>query len=72
MGRSFRNVRQAQAVRAFCRAGGVQRQGKGSHQLVKMPNGRNLAIPSGVLKVGLLRRLIKLADLTEEEFAQHL
>jgi hypothetical protein len=37
-----------------------------------MPNGRNLAVPSGVLKIGLLQRLIKLADLTEEEFVRHL
>jgi len=33
-----------------------------------MPNGRNLAIPSGVLKIGLLKHLIKMADINEEKF----
>lgn len=42
--------------------------GKGSHQVVTMPNGRHLSIPAGVLKVGLLKHLIKMADITEEEF----
>jgi len=64
----LRNVRQQQAARAFVRAGGRQRAGKGSHQLVTMPNGRHLSIPAGVLKVGLLKHLIKMADISEEEF----
>jgi hypothetical protein len=33
-----------------------------------MPNGRNLSVPSGVLRIGLLQRLIERADLTEDEF----
>jgi hypothetical protein len=35
-----------------------------------MPNGRNLAVPHGVLRIGLLRRLIKYADLSEEQFVE--
>jgi predicted RNA binding protein YcfA (HicA-like mRNA interferase family) len=55
-------------VRAFVNAGGTERKGKGSHRVVKMPNGKLISLPSGVLKVGLLRHQIKLAGLTEEEF----
>lgn len=33
-----------------------------------MPNGRNLSIPSGVVKVGLLKKAIHNGDCTEEEF----
>jgi predicted RNA binding protein YcfA (HicA-like mRNA interferase family) len=65
---TLRNVRQEDAIRAFLRAGGQERQGKGSHRIVRMPNGRNLAIPSGVLKIGLLKHLIKMADINEEKF----
>ena len=68
MSPTLRNVRQEQAVRAFVRAGGRLRTGKGSHQVVTTPNGRNLSVPSGVLKVGLLKHLIKMADISEEEF----
>ena len=65
---SLRNVQQEPAVRAFIKAGGQERQGKGSHRIVRMPNGRTLAIPSGVLKIGLLKHLIKTADINEEKF----
>ena len=64
----LRSVNQARALAAFRRAGGVERSGKGSHRVIKMPNGRILSIPSGTLKIGLLMHLIKAADLTEEEF----
>lgn len=50
------------------RLGGLEREGKGSHRVVKMPNGRNLSIPSGVVKVGLLKKAIHNGDCTEEEF----
>jgi predicted RNA binding protein YcfA (HicA-like mRNA interferase family) len=65
---SLRNVRQEQAVKAFVSAGGVERTGKGSHRVVKMPNGKLISLPAGVLKTGLLRHQIKLAGLSEEEF----
>ena len=48
--------------------GGQERKGKGSHRVVKMPNGLNLAIPSGPLKVGLLHSLIRKAESSVEEF----
>ena len=53
---------------AFVRLGGRERKGKGSHRVVKMPNGRNLSIPSGIVKVGLLKNTIRNADCTDEEF----
>jgi len=65
---SLRNVQQEPAVRAFIKAGGQERQGKGSHRVIKMPNGRNLSVPSGVIKIGLLKHLVKMAEITEEEF----
>ncbi len=54
-------------MRAFVRLGGVQRPGKGSHRVVNM-NGYNLSVPAGILKVGLLKRLINLSGRTESEF----
>jgi len=33
-----------------------------------MPNGKNLSVPAGVLGIGLLKRLIRLADMTDEQF----
>ena len=71
MRRSLRNIRQQEAVRTFVRLGGVERRGKGSHRVVNM-NSMNLSIPHGILKEGLLRRLIKIAGLTEEEFLEAL
>lgn len=67
MAKSLRNVRQAEAIRAFVRLGGVERQGKGSQRVISM-NGRTLSVPSGTLKVGLLNNLIKVAGLTPEQF----
>ena len=67
----MKNVRQDEAVRAFVRLGGEERRGKGSHRIVKM-NGYTLSVPHGILKVGLLRRLIKLSGKTEREFQENL
>lgn len=72
MARLPRDVPQAAAVAAFVRAGGRERRGKGSHRVVKMPNGKNISLPSGLLKAGLLQRAIRLADLTVEEFIEQL
>ena len=71
MRRSLRNVRQREAVQAFVRLGGTLRQGKGSHKVVNL-NGMNLSIPKGVLKEGLLRRLIQISGVTEEDFLREL
>jgi len=64
---SLRNVRQREAIRAFVRLGGVERKGKGSHRIVSM-NQANLSIPHGILKEGLLRRLIELSGFSVEDF----
>ena len=64
----FRDIRQSEAVRAFVKLGGVERAGKGSHRVVKMPNGVNVSVPAGIVKVGLLKSLIKSAECSEERF----
>jgi len=57
------------AIRAFAKAGGDVRQGKGDHVNIKMPNGTLITIPVPKdLKIGLLKAAIKKAGLTEEEF----
>ena len=68
---SLRNIRQREAVQAFIKLGGVERKGKGSHKVVNI-NNVNLSIPHGILKEGLLRRLIKIAGVTVEEFMDKL
>lgn len=66
----LRNIRPLDAVRAFERAGGERRQGKGSHANVKMPNGFVVTIPTNKspVKVGVLLDMIKGAELTPDEF----
>ena len=57
------------AIKAFEKAGGERRSGKGSHVNIKMPNGQIITIPShGEVKMGLLLAAIKKAGLTIEEF----
>jgi predicted RNA binding protein YcfA (HicA-like mRNA interferase family) len=68
----FRSVRARDAIRALERAGGVVRQGKGSHVNIKMPNGQIITL-SGTrepVKVGLLKAMVRKAGLSEEEFAR--
>jgi predicted RNA binding protein YcfA (HicA-like mRNA interferase family) len=57
-------------IRALVRAGGVAvpRRGKGSHRVVKMPNGRRITVPAGRLRVGTLSDIIKESGLTIDEF----
>ena len=69
---TLRDIPQRDAVRAFVRLGGLERTGKGSHRVVKAANGRNLSIPSGPLRIGLLRRLIRIAEVTDDDFVQAL
>jgi predicted RNA binding protein YcfA (HicA-like mRNA interferase family) len=65
----FRNVKGKDAIKAFVKAGGIQRTGKGDHVNVKMPNGQIITISnSKVLKIGLLKAAIRKAGLTDEEF----
>ena len=69
MKRSLRGIKGRDAVKAFVRAGGKVRKGKGDHINIKMPNGQLITIPvSKELKIGLLKNVIKRAGLTEEEF----
>ena len=65
----LRGIRGKKAIKAFVKAGGIERKGKGDHVNVKMPNGQIITIPSSkVLKIGLLKAVIKKAGLAEEEF----
>jgi len=69
MGRELRGVRGKDTIKAFVRAGGIERPGKGDHINIKMPNGMIITVPDkGELKVGLLRSVIHKAGLTEEQF----
>lgn len=69
MGRQLRGIKGKEAVKAFIRAGGIIRPGKGDHVNIKMPNGMIITIPGrGELKVGLLKSAIRKADLNEEQF----
>jgi predicted RNA binding protein YcfA (HicA-like mRNA interferase family) len=64
-----RDIKPEEALKAFEKAGGVRRGGKGSHASVKMPNGQLVTIPChGTLKVGLLITAIKKAGLTVQQF----
>ena len=67
---SLRNIRQKDATKALIRMGGEERTGKGSHRIVNL-NGNNLSVPAGVLKTGLIKRLIKLSGRTEREFLEN-
>jgi len=65
----LRGIHGRDAIKAFIRAGGIEKGGKGDHINVKMPNGQIITIPrSKELKIGLLRAALKKAGLTEEEF----
>jgi len=66
----LRDIRPADAIRAFERAGGERRQGKGSHANVKMPNGYVVTIPTSKspVRIGVLLTAIKGAGLTPDAF----
>jgi len=65
----LRGIKGKEAIKAFVKAGGIERGGKGDHVNVKMPNGQIVTIPSSKeLKIGLLKAALKKAGLTEEEF----
>ncbi|GBC96362.1 hypothetical protein HRbin16_02164 [bacterium HR16] len=72
-GRQLRGLKGEEVVKAFERAGGVVRKGKGSHVNIKMPNGALITIPMAAeVKVGLLKAAIHRAGLSEEEFISFL
>mgnify|MGYP003395835426 CR=1 FL=1 len=69
-GRQLRGIKGEEAVKAFVKAGGVERKGKGDHVNIKMPNGQLVTIPvRGEMKIGLLKAAIRKAGLTEEDFS---
>ena len=69
----LRGLKGRDAVKAFVRAGGTARQGKGDHVNIKMPNSQLITIPvSKELKIGLLKAAIRKSGISEEEFLQHL
>jgi len=69
MGKQLRGIKGKEAVKAFLKAGGVSKGGKGDQVNIKMPNGLIITIPqSGELKIGLIKNAIKKAGLTEEQF----
>ena len=60
MTRKLRGVKGKDAVKAFLKAGGELRHGKGDHINIKMPNGMIVTIPgTGELRIGLLQAAIK-------------
>ena len=73
MGRELRGIKGREAIKAFLRAGGTERPGKGDHVNIKMPNGIIITIPGkGELKIGLLKSAIHKAGLTENQFLDFL
>lgn len=65
----LRGIKGRTAIKAFVKAGGILRKGKGDHVNIKMPNCQIITIPSSKeLKIGLLKAAIKKAGLSEEEF----
>jgi predicted RNA binding protein YcfA (HicA-like mRNA interferase family) len=73
MGRELRGIKGRDAIKAFLRAGGTKRPGKGDHVNIKMVNGIIITIPGkGELKIGLLKSAIHKAGLTEDQFLDFL
>ena len=71
MGKQLRGIKGREAVKAFIRAGGMKRPGRGDHVNIKMPNGMIITIPGkSELKVGLLKSAIRKAGLNEEQFLE--
>ncbi|MBI3610938.1 MAG: type II toxin-antitoxin system HicA family toxin [Nitrospirae bacterium] len=71
MGRQLRGIRGRDAVKAFVKAGGIRRGGKGDHVNIKMPNGLIITIPqSGEVRIGLLKDALRKAGITEERFVE--
>ncbi len=71
MTRELRGIKAADAIRAFERAGGQMRPGKGDHVNLKMPNGRIITLRAvGEVKLGRLRDAIREAGMTVDDFAK--
>lgn len=71
MSPELRGIKAADAIKAFERAGGIRKTGKGDHINIKMPNGRIITLRNkGEVKVGRLQDAIREAGLTAEEFLE--
>ncbi len=71
MNPELRGIKAANAIKAFMRAGGITKSGKGDHINIKMPNGMIITLRGkGEVKVGLLRDAIREAGLTVEKFLE--
>jgi len=71
MTRELRGLKASDAIKAFERAGGQIRPGKGDHINLKMPNGRIITLRAvGEVKVGRLKDAIREAGLTVANFAE--
>ncbi len=70
----LRDIPAKDAIKAFERAGGIVRRGKGSHVNIRMPNGRSVTFAQSNkdVKIGLLRGMLKRAELSQDEFLEHL
>jgi len=65
----LRDIKATDAIKAFKRAGGIRKSGKGDHVNIKMPNGRIITLRGkGEVKVGRLKDAIHEAGLTAEQF----
>jgi len=70
-GRSLRGIRGKQVIRALIRAGGIERGGKGDHINIKMPNGVLVTLPGKAeVKIGLLKAMLRKAEISEERFLE--
>lgn len=68
-----RGLKSEDVVRAFEKAGGIKRQGKGSHINIKMPNSQLITIPGhGDVKVGLLQTAIRKSGIPVDQFLNFL
>ena len=71
-GRKLRNVRAQRAIAAFHRLGYETVRVRGSHHILKHPNGRMIVLPMhrGTVKVGILLDAIERAGISLEEFEE--
>ena len=69
-GRRLRNVRARRAISAFHRLGYETVRVRGSHHILKHPDGGMLVLPMhrGTVKVGILLDAIERAGISVEEF----
>ncbi|MCK5586569.1 type II toxin-antitoxin system HicA family toxin [Candidatus Bipolaricaulota bacterium] len=71
MQHQLRDLKPYDAIRAFQRAGGERRSGRGDHVNLKMPNGRIITLrTTGDVKIGRLKDALRESGITADEFAR--